>query len=161
MRARPERLPFREGAFDLVVSAGGLHQWRDPVGALREVGRTLVPEAPFPPLPGSLAGAPARLVASTREPSGCGAPGGGRYLIADVRRDVTLAVWLLLRLGQSLFAPRALQALDEPSASYRAGYAPPEAEWLAARGKLPDLNVVRGAAWIMIERGAVSPPRNA
>ncbi len=137
VRARPERLPFREGAFDLVVSAGGLHQWRDPVGALREVGRTLVPEAPV------------------------GAPGGGRYLIADVRRDVTLAVWLTLRLGQSLFAPRALQALDEPSASYRAGYAPPEAEWLAARGKLPDLNVVRGAAWIMIERGAVSPPRNA
>ena len=44
VRARPERLPFRDGAFDLVVSAGGLHQWRDPVGALREVGRTLVPE---------------------------------------------------------------------------------------------------------------------
>jgi SAM-dependent methyltransferase len=129
VRARPERLPFREGAFDLVVSAGGLHQWRDPVGALREVGRTLV-------------------------------PGGGRYLIADVRRDVTLAVWLLLRLGQALFAPRALQALDEPSASYRAGYAPPEAEWLAARATLPDLNVVRGAAWLMIERGAALPPRN-
>jgi ubiquinone/menaquinone biosynthesis C-methylase UbiE len=129
VRARPERLPFREEAFDLVVSAGGLHQWRDPVGALHEAGRTLV-------------------------------PGGGRYLIADVRRDVTLAVWLLLRLGQALFAPRALQALDEPSASYRAGYAPPEAEWLAARATLPDLNVVRGAAWLMIERGAVSPPRN-
>jgi SAM-dependent methyltransferase len=130
VRARPERLPCQEGAFDLVVSAGGLHQWRDPVGALREVGRTLV-------------------------------PGGGRYLIADVRRDVTLAVWLLLRLGQALFAPRTLQALDEPSASYRAGYAPPEAEWLAARAKLPDLNVVRGAAWLMIERGAVSPPETA
>ena len=146
VRARPERLPFRDGAFDLVVSAGGLHQWRDPVGALREVGRTLVPE-------------------DARDPGAAGHPDGsvarsGRYLIADVRRDVTLTVWLLLRLGQALFAPRALQALDEPSASYRAGYAPPEAEWLAARAKLPDVNVVRGAAWLMIERGAALPPRN-
>jgi ubiquinone/menaquinone biosynthesis C-methylase UbiE len=136
VRARPERLPFRDGAFDLALSAGGLHQWRDPEGTMREVRRTLAQE----------------------HEEGAG---GGRYLIADVRRDVTLAVWFLLRLGQSLFAPRALQALDEPSASYRAGYAPQEAEWLAARGRLPDLNVVRGAAWIMIERGAVSPPRNA
>jgi ubiquinone/menaquinone biosynthesis C-methylase UbiE len=146
VRARPERLPFQDGAFDLALSAGGLHQWRDPEGALREVRRTLVP-------------------GDARDPGAGGPPdgpgtGGGRYLIADVRRDVTLAVWLLLRLGQTLFAPRALQALDEPSASYRAGYAPPEAEWLAARAKLPDLNVVRGAAWLMIERGAVSPPRN-
>ena len=130
VRARPERLPFGDGAFDLVVSAGGLHQWRDPEGALREVRRTSSPAG--------------RAVPDRR-----------------LRRDVTLAVWLLLDWGNRLFAPRALQALDEPSASYRAGYAPPEAEWLAARAKLPDLNVVRGAAWIMIERGAVSPPRNA
>jgi ubiquinone/menaquinone biosynthesis C-methylase UbiE len=134
VRAAPDRLPFRAGAFDLAVSAGALHQWRDPEGALRELGRTLAPGAPGE------------------------AP--GRYLVADLRRDVSLPVWLLLRLGQSLFAPRALRALDEPSASYRAAFAPPEAEWLAARAKLPDLNVLAEAAWLMIETGAALPPDN-
>jgi ubiquinone/menaquinone biosynthesis C-methylase UbiE len=134
VRAAPDRLPFRAGAFDLAVSAGALHQWRDPEGALRELGRALAPGAPGE------------------------AP--GRYLVADLRRDLRLPVWLLLRLGQSLFAPRALRALDEPSASYRAAYAPPEAEWLAARAKLPDLNVLTGAAWLMIETRAVLPLDN-
>jgi SAM-dependent methyltransferase len=44
VRARPERLPFRDGAFDLALSAGGLHQWRDPEGVMREVRRTLAQE---------------------------------------------------------------------------------------------------------------------
>ncbi|HEX2324296.1 MAG TPA: SURF1 family protein, partial [Chloroflexota bacterium] len=55
-----------------------------PATLQERVGRPLLPlvvvqvpdaGAPFPPLPGSLAGAPARLVASTREPPGRGAPG--------------------------------------------------------------------------------------
>jgi ubiquinone/menaquinone biosynthesis C-methylase UbiE len=134
VRARPERLPFVDGAFDLAVSAGALHDWRDAEGALREVRRQLAPPAPE-------AGA-----------------AGGRYLIADLRRDTGWPVWLLIRLAQSLFAPRALRALDEPSASYRAAYSPPEAEWLAARAKLPDLNVRKGAAWLMIGMRATLPP---
>jgi SAM-dependent methyltransferase len=134
VRARPERLPFVDGAFDLAVSAGALHDWRDAEGALREVRRQLAPPAPA-------AGA-----------------AGGRYLIADLRRDTGWPVWLLMRLAQSLFSPRALRALDEPSASYRAAYSPPEAEWLAGRARLPDLNVRKGAAWLMIERRATLPP---
>jgi ubiquinone/menaquinone biosynthesis C-methylase UbiE len=125
VRAAPDRLPFGAATFDLDVTAGALHDWRDPEGVLRELARTLAPS--------------------------------GRYLIADLRRDVTLAMWLLLRLVQSLGAPRDLRALDEPSASFRAAYASPEAEWLAARAKLPDLNVQAAAAWLIIERGAVPP----
>jgi hypothetical protein len=58
---------------------------------------------------------------------------------------------------QTLGAPRDLRALDEPSASFRAAYAPPEAEWLAARAKLPKLNVKATPVSIMIEGGAALP----
>ena len=132
VRAAPEHLPFADGAFDLTVSAGALHDWRDPEGALREVRRQLAA-----PEPGA---------------------GGGRYLVADLRRDTGWPVWLLIRLAQTLGSPAALRALDEPSASYRSAYSPSEAEWLAARAKLPDLNVRNGAAWLMIEMRAALPP---
>jgi SAM-dependent methyltransferase len=118
-------LPFGAAAFDLDVTAGALHDWRDAEGVLRELARTLAPS--------------------------------GRYLIADLRRDVTFPMWLLLRLVQTLGAPRDLRALDEPSASFRAAYAPPEAEWLAARAKLPELNVKASPVSIMIEGGAALP----
>jgi ubiquinone/menaquinone biosynthesis C-methylase UbiE len=138
VRAAPAALPFREGAFGLVLSGGALHDWRDPQGALAEVGRVLAPDAGAGGPPGA-------------------AGGGGRYLIADLRRDVSFPVWLLIRLVQSLGAPGDLRALDEPSASYRAAFSRDEAEWLAARAKLPDLHVRAAAAWLMIERRAVSP----
>jgi SAM-dependent methyltransferase len=125
VRAAPDRLPFDAGVFDLEVTAGALHDWRDAEGVLRELARTLAP--------------------------------AGRYLIADLRRDVTFPMWLLLRFVQTLGAPRDLRALDEPSASFRAAYAPSEAEWLAARAKLPHLNVKAAPVWIMIEGGAAPP----
>jgi len=78
-------------------------------------------------------------------------PSGG-YLVADLRRDITLALWLVLRLVQVVFVPKDLRALGEPSASLTASYAPHEAEWFAARAKLPDITVTRGPAWLMLER---------
>jgi SAM-dependent methyltransferase len=77
----------------------------------------------------------------------------GRYLLADLRRDVSPWLWLVLRAAQALLVPRDLRALGEPASSVRAAYAPHEAEWLAARAKLPDIRVFPRAAWIMIERG--------
>jgi ubiquinone/menaquinone biosynthesis C-methylase UbiE len=123
VRAWTYRLPFVDGAFDLVVGAGALHQWPDPEAALSEVGRVLA--------------------------------GGGRYLVADLRRDLPLWLWILARLAQAALAPPALRALGEPGASIAAAYAPHEAEWLAARARLPDLGVARGPAWLMIERATV------
>lgn len=124
-QAMSAHLPFGDGVFDLVVSAGAMHQWPNAETVLAQVRRVLAPH--------------------------------GRYLIADLRRDVSLPLWLAIRIGQRLIAPRDLQALDEPSASLRAAYAPQEAEWLAARSKLPDLHVSARRAWIMIERRAVLP----
>ncbi len=124
-RATSAGLPFREAAFDLVVTSGAMHQWPNAESVLAEIRRVLAPE--------------------------------GRYLIADFRRDVSLPLWLAVRLGQGLAVPPDLRALDEPSASIRAAYAPQEAEWLAARARLPDLHVSAGPAWIMIERRAASP----
>ncbi|MGH2355010.1 MAG: class I SAM-dependent methyltransferase [Chloroflexota bacterium] len=125
-RAWSYGLPFRDGAFDLVVSAGGLHQWPNAEAVLAEVRRLLTTD--------------------------------GRYMIFDLRRNVSLSFWVAIRAIQGLLVPRDLRALDEPSASIRAGYAPHEAEWLAARAKLPDLQVTSGPAWIMIERGRATMP---
>jgi SAM-dependent methyltransferase len=119
-RSWPYHLPFPDGTFDLVVSAGGLHQWPYVEAALGEVRRVLRPE--------------------------------GRYVLADFRRDLPLPLWLLVRLVQALVVPRDLRAVDEPSASIAAAYAPPEAEWLAARARLPELQIVRRAAWLIIQR---------
>ncbi|HEX2036989.1 MAG TPA: class I SAM-dependent methyltransferase [Chloroflexota bacterium] len=118
-------LPFQDGSFDLVISAGSLHQWPNPEVALAEVRRVLAPH--------------------------------GRFLIVDLRRNVPLWLWLAIRLLQGLVAPRHLRALDEPSASLRAAFAPHEAEWLAARARLPHLNVTVGPVWLMIEGGDVAP----
>jgi ubiquinone/menaquinone biosynthesis C-methylase UbiE len=41
--AAAEALPFREGAFDTVVSASSLHYWEDPAAGLAEARRVLVP----------------------------------------------------------------------------------------------------------------------
>lgn len=38
-----ERLPYRDGAFDLVVARGALHHVPDPLAALREIRRVLEP----------------------------------------------------------------------------------------------------------------------
>jgi ubiquinone/menaquinone biosynthesis C-methylase UbiE len=38
---KPEELPFRDGSFDLVVSAFDLHGWIDPLKVLKEIDRVL------------------------------------------------------------------------------------------------------------------------
>jgi ubiquinone/menaquinone biosynthesis C-methylase UbiE len=76
----------------------------------------------------------------------------GRYVVLDFRRDLPLGLWLLARLIQTALTPRDLRAMDEPSVSIASSFTANEAEWLAARAKLPDLCVPRGRAWIAIER---------
>ncbi|HEU5316362.1 MAG TPA: class I SAM-dependent methyltransferase [Chloroflexota bacterium] len=84
----------------------------------------------------------------------------GRYLVADFRRDLPLPYWLVLQLVQTLFTPKDLRALGEPRASVRAAYAPHEAEWLAGRAGLPQISLLPGIGWLMMERqGAASPRR--
>ena len=38
---RPEDLPFKDGSFDLIVSAFSLHGWNDPLRVLKEIDRVL------------------------------------------------------------------------------------------------------------------------
>jgi SAM-dependent methyltransferase len=45
--ARVEALPFGEGQFDAAYCGGALHGFPDPVGSLRDIGRTLKPGAPL------------------------------------------------------------------------------------------------------------------
>ncbi len=76
----------------------------------------------------------------------------GRYYVADLRRNVSPLVWIGFRLVQALATPKDLRALGEPASSLRAAYSPQEAEWLAARAKLPDIQITTGPAWIVIQR---------
>ena len=124
VRARPHALPFRDGAFDLVVGVAGLHQWANPQAAFPEARRILAAH--------------------------------GRYFLADFRRNLSLAAWLVVRFVQTALTPRDLQEIDEPSASVAAAFAPHEAEWLAARAQLPDVRVRTGWFWLAIERGGPS-----
>jgi ubiquinone/menaquinone biosynthesis C-methylase UbiE len=39
------RIPFAESSFDIVVSTGSIHHWKDPIVALNEVHRVLKPGA--------------------------------------------------------------------------------------------------------------------
>lgn len=41
LAASAERLPFPDGSFDLVVSTGSLHHWRNPIAGLNEAYRVL------------------------------------------------------------------------------------------------------------------------
>jgi len=45
--ARVEALPFSDRQFDAAYCGGALHGFQDTVGSLREIGRTLKPEAPL------------------------------------------------------------------------------------------------------------------
>jgi SAM-dependent methyltransferase len=119
VQALPQSLPFRDGAFDLVISAGGMHRWPNPHAVLVEVERLLA-EA-------------------------------GRYFGIDLRRDLNLGQWLLVRFVQGTLVPRDLRQIDEPSSSIGAAYTPQEAEWLAARAKLPGLRITSGPAWLLVE----------
>lgn len=40
-----DRLPFADGSFDIVVSTGSIHHWKEPIAALNEVYRVLRPGA--------------------------------------------------------------------------------------------------------------------
>jgi SAM-dependent methyltransferase len=42
-RAAAERLPFRSGSFDLVLTVSALHYWREPAAGVREIRRVLRP----------------------------------------------------------------------------------------------------------------------
>ncbi len=41
LQAEAKDVPFPEGTFDLIVSTGSLHHWKDPVGGLNECHRLL------------------------------------------------------------------------------------------------------------------------
>lgn len=80
----------------------------------------------------------------------------GRFVIADVRRDLPVAFWMLVRAWQVAMAPQALATLDEPSSSIRSSYTAQELAWLAARAKLPDIRISVWPAWLILERNAAS-----
>lgn len=117
-------LPFADSTFDLVVTAGALHQWPEPEAALAEIRRVLAP--------------------------------AGRFVIADLRRDVTGPLWILARFLQAVVVPRALASIGEPTASLGAAYTQQELEWLLARAKLPAFAIKQGPIWLLAER-AMAP----
>jgi SAM-dependent methyltransferase len=72
LQAAAERLPFRDGAFDLVVSTASYRHWTDHGAALREIGRVLSPDGLLvlaDLFPAQSAGLRARVTGRIRLPS--------------------------------------------------------------------------------------------
>ena len=89
-------------------------------------------------------------------------PATGRVLLFDLRRDMALPLWLLVRLA-TLFVGRVAQLPGgEPAASVAAAYTPAEAEWLAGRAGLRGVFARSGFAWLWLDgtrtRQPASPP---
>ncbi|MDX2233247.1 MAG: methyltransferase domain-containing protein [Hyphomonadaceae bacterium] len=99
----PERLPFREEAFDLVVSILALHWVNDLPGALIQIRRSLKPDGLF-----------------------LGAQLGGRTL--HELRGVLLAAEAEIRGGAALRIAPFADALDMAGLLQRAGFALPVAD---------------------------------
>ena len=76
----------------------------------------------------------------------------GRFVVADVRRDLPIGIWVLIRAWQLVMSPAPLSTLDEPSSSVRSSYTAQELEWLAARAKLPEFRISVWPAWLILER---------
>jgi ubiquinone/menaquinone biosynthesis C-methylase UbiE len=126
-QADGHRLPFADGTFDLVVSSFALHHWDDALQILNEIARVLRRPGPVPGKP------------------------GGRYYIADLCREASLA--------QRLFAYASIPAISLPFGSYRgyggyyesvrAGYTRHEAQNLLQRSALPPGEVKLGPTWFV------------
>jgi SAM-dependent methyltransferase len=99
----PEKLPFREESFDLVVSVLALHWVNDLPGALIQIRRALVPDGLF-----------------------LGALFGGRTL--NELRDALLAAESETRGGAALRVAPFADALDMAGLLQRAGFALPVAD---------------------------------
>ena len=76
----------------------------------------------------------------------------GRFVVADVRRDLPIGIWILVRAWQVLVGPAPLSTIDEPSSSIRSAYTAQELDWLASRAKLPEFGVSVWPAWLILER---------
>ena len=89
-------------------------------------------------------------------------PATGQVLLFDLRRDMALPLWLLVRLATLFVGRIARLPGDEPAASVAAAYTPAEAEWLAGRAGLRGVFARSGFAWLWLDgtraRQPASPP---
>ena len=76
---------------------------------------------------------------------------GGAFLIFDLRRDLSIAPWLLFWLVTHAVVPRTLRHIGEPLGSRNAAYAPAEVAELLQASRLTGWRVVPGPFWLSIE----------
>ena len=76
---------------------------------------------------------------------------GGAFVVFDLRRDMTLPIYLLIWFVTRVIVPRALRRIDEPLNSRNASYTPHEAMGMAAVSGLAGWQVTTSPLWITIE----------
>jgi ubiquinone/menaquinone biosynthesis C-methylase UbiE len=127
LQADGHDLPLPSHSFDLVMSSFALHHWEDPLLVLNEMARVL------------------------RHPGPREGQAGGRYLIADICREVNPV--------QRLFAYASIPAISLPLGSYsgyggyyesvRASYTRAEAKALLDQSDLPPGRVWLETTWFV------------
>ena len=84
--------------------------------------------------------------------------GTGQVLLFDLRRDIAVPLWLLVRLATHFVGVVGRLSGGDPAGSVAAAYTPAEAEWLAGRAGLSGVFGRGGAAWLWLEGARTSPP---
>lgn len=130
--ADAERLPYETGAFDLVVARGALHHVPDPLAALREIRRVLVPEG---------------TAIVLAEPTG-----GGERQVAAVVGTAVRVVETMKRVARRRADAAEEERKQWELASIAANlhtFSPDEIAMLAERAGFEDISV-RTASWAWI-----------
>ena len=78
-------------------------------------------------------------------------PPTGQVLLFDLRRDMSLPIWLLMHLATLFLGRVARLPGDDPAASVASAYTPAEAEWLAGRAGLRGVFARSGFAWLWLD----------
>ena len=74
---------------------------------------------------------------------------GGAYYVFDLRRDMALPFYLLIRFATQFIVPAALHRVNKPMGSRNASYTVQELADLARQSRLRSGRVTTGPRWIV------------
>lgn len=75
---------------------------------------------------------------------------GGRFLIFDLRRDSPVYVYLTLKIGQTLLAPKAIRKINGAVGSFWSAYTPSEIKAMIQEIPLDNMRIESHFGWMFV-----------